>query len=55
MKVAVDSNVLVRAVVCDDRAQAEIAARWLRNSSLLIVALSALCELVWVLRRVYGF
>jgi predicted nucleic-acid-binding protein len=55
MKVAVDTNVLVRAVMRDDRAQAEIAAKWLRNSSLLVVALSALCELVWVLRRVYGF
>lgn len=55
MRVAVDSNVLVRAVVRDDRTQAEIAAKWLRNSSLLVVAVSALCELVWVLRRVYGF
>ena len=55
MRVAVDTNVLVRAVVRDDRAQAEVAAKWLRNSSLLVVALSALCELVWVLRRVYGF
>jgi len=55
MRVAVDTNVLVRAVVRDDKAQAEIAAKWLRNSSLLVVALSALCELVWVLRRVYGF
>ena len=55
MRVAVDTNVLVRAVVRDDRAQAEVAAKWLRNSSLLVVALSALCELVWVLCRVYGF
>ena len=55
MKVAVDTNVMVRVVVRDDRAQAEIAAKWLRDSSLLAVALSALCELVWVLRRVYGF
>jgi len=55
MRVAIDTNVLVRAVVRDDKAQAEIAAKWLRNSSQLIVALSALCELVWVLRRVYGF
>lgn len=55
MKVAVDTNVLVRAVMRDDKAQAEIAAKWLRNSSLLVVALPALCELVWVLRRVYGF
>jgi predicted nucleic-acid-binding protein len=55
MRVAVDTNVLVRAVVRDDKAQAEIAAKWLRDSSLLAVALSALCELVWVLSRVYGF
>jgi predicted nucleic-acid-binding protein len=55
MRAAVDTNVLVRAVVRDDRAQAEIAARLLRNSSLLAVTLPALCELVWVLRRVYGF
>ena len=55
MRVAVDTNVLVRAVVRDDRAQAEIAAKWLRDSSLLAVALSALCELVWVLSRLYGF
>ena len=55
MRVAVDTNVLLRAVVRDERAQAEIAAQWLRNSNLLVVALSALCELVWVLRRVYGF
>jgi predicted nucleic-acid-binding protein len=55
MRVAVDTNVLVRAVVRDDRAQAEIASKCLRNSSLLVVALSALCEFVWVLRRVYGF
>jgi predicted nucleic-acid-binding protein len=55
MRVAVDTNVLVRAVVRDDKAQAEIAAKWLRDSSLLAVALSALCELVWVLSRLYGF
>ena len=55
MRVAVDTNVLVRALVRDDKAQAEIAAKWLRNSNLIAVALSALCELAWVLRRVYGF
>jgi|ERR1700722_9010156 len=55
MKAAVDTNVLVRAVVRDDKAQAEIAAKLLRNSDLIGVAVSALCELVWVLRRFYGF
>jgi len=55
MKATVDTNVLVRAVVHDDRTQAEIAAKCLRNSDLIAVASSALCEFVWVLRRVYGF
>lgn len=55
MRLAVDTNVLVRAVVRDDKPQAEIAAKCLRGSKLIAVALSALCELAWVLRRVYGF
>lgn len=55
MKIAVDTNVLVRAVVRDDRMQAEAAARVLRNASLVAVAVSSLCELVWVLRSVYRF
>ena len=54
MKIAVDTNVLVRAVVRDDKMQAEVAARVLRNASLVAVAVSSLCELVWVLRRNYG-
>ncbi len=55
MKVAADTNVLVRAVVRDDKAQGEIAARLLRNAKLIAVAVPSLCELAWVLRRVYGF
>ena len=55
MKIAADTNVLVRAVVRDDNMQAEVAARVLRNASLVAVAVSSLCEFVWVLRSVYGF
>jgi predicted nucleic-acid-binding protein len=54
VKIAVDTNVLVRAVVRDDKMQAEVAARVLRNASLVAVAVSSLCELIWVLRRKYG-
>ena len=54
MKITVDTNVLVRAVVRDDKAQAEAAARVLRSANLVAVAASSLCELVWVLRRRYG-
>jgi predicted nucleic-acid-binding protein len=54
VKIAADTNVLVRAVVRDDKMQAEAAARVLRNASLVAVAVSSLCEFVWVLRRMYG-
>jgi predicted nucleic-acid-binding protein len=55
VKIAVDTNVLVRAVVRDDKIQAEAAARLLRSANLVAVAISSLCELVWVLRRKYEF
>lgn len=55
MRIAVDTNVLVRAVVRDDPAQAEAADRVLKGASLIAVAIPCLCEFVWVLRRVYGF
>lgn len=55
VKIAVDTNVLVRAVVRNDPAQADIAARALTDADLIAVALPCLCEFVWVLLRVYGF
>ena len=55
MKVTVDTNVLVRAVVQDDPVQATAAAKILRDAELIAVALPCLCEFVWILRRVYGF
>lgn len=55
MKIAVDTNVLVRAVVRDDPAQAGAAAKVLAEAELIAVALPCLCEFVWVLRRVYDF
>lgn len=55
MKISVDTNVLVRAVVGDDPAQAATAAAILTDAELVAVALPCLCEFVWVLLRVYGF
>jgi predicted nucleic-acid-binding protein len=55
MRLAVDTNVLVRAVVQDDPVQAGIAAKVLAEAELIAVALPCLCEFVWVLCRVYGF
>lgn len=53
MKVTVDTNVLLRAFLRDDAAQARTASRVLRDADLIAVSLSSLCELVWVLRRLY--
>ncbi len=55
MKLSVDTNVLVRALVRDDPKQGRAAAKLLLEAELIVVALPCLCELVWVLRRVYGF
>ena len=55
MKIAVDTNVLVRSVVRDDARQARAADKALKSASLIAVALPCLCEFVWVLRKVYGF
>jgi predicted nucleic-acid-binding protein len=55
MKLTVDTNVLVRAVVGDDPVQAPIAAQVLTDAELIAIPLPCLCEFVWVLRRVYGF
>ena len=55
MKVTVDTNILVRAVVRDDAKQAEAAANLLQDAELIAVSLPCLCEFVWVLRRVYNF
>jgi predicted nucleic-acid-binding protein len=54
MRITADTNVLVRAVTRDDPAQAETAAKLLTEAELVAVALPCLCELVWVLSRVYG-
>lgn len=55
MKITVDANILVRAVVCDDPAQASAAAKVLTDAKLIAVAMPCLCEFVWVLLRVYDF
>ena len=53
MKVTVDTNVLVRAVMLDDTVQARAAAKLLREANSIAIALPNLCEFVWVLLRVY--
>ena len=55
MRITADTNVLVRAVVVDDPAQSQAAIAALRGAEQIAVTVPALCELVWVLRRVYAF
>ena len=55
MKVTADTNVLVRALVQDDPEQAKAATDLLESAELIAIPVPVLCELVWVLRRAYGF
>jgi predicted nucleic-acid-binding protein len=55
MRITADTNILVRAVVGDDKKQAHAAAKLLKEAELIAVTLPCLCEFVWVLRRVYQF
>ena len=54
MKIAVDTNVLLRALVADDAAQSARAVSALEGAESVAVSLQALCEFVWVLSRRYG-
>jgi predicted nucleic-acid-binding protein len=53
VKITVDTNVLVRVLLNDDAAQADAARRLLSRAELIAIPLPVLCELVWVLRRLY--
>lgn len=53
MKITADTNVLVRAAVQDDPHQARLAARILERAEVVAVPVPAICEFVWVLRRIY--
>jgi predicted nucleic-acid-binding protein len=55
LRIAVDTNVLVRAVLDDDTTQAAQARSVLVGAELIAIPTGAFCELVWVLRRGYGF
>ena len=55
MKITVDTNVLVRAVVRDDPKQARVADKVLKEATLIAVSLPCLCEFVRVLRKLYRF
>ena len=55
VKIAVDTNVLVRAAVRDDVQQADAATKLMTRAKMVAIAVPSLCEFVWVLRSVYRF
>lgn len=53
MKLTVDTNILVRAFVEDDEAQAAIAKALLGKATLIAISIPVFCEFAWVLGRSY--
>ena len=55
MRIAVDTNVLVRYLTWDDEGQATEAARAIEGADAIVAPTIVLCELVWVLKRAYRY
>jgi predicted nucleic-acid-binding protein len=53
LRIAADTNVLLRAAIRDDPDQARLAAELLLRAEVIAVTLPVLCEFVWVLTRGY--
>jgi predicted nucleic-acid-binding protein len=53
VRIALDTNVLVRFLTWDDEAQAAQAAEVIETASAIVLPTIVLCETVWVLRRAY--
>jgi predicted nucleic-acid-binding protein len=53
MKITADTNILVRAITGDHVEQSNAAKAALERAELVVVSISALCELVWVLSQGY--
>ena len=53
MKITADTNVLLRLVVPDDPTQQKIAVETLKKADAVAVSVHSLCELSWVLERLY--
>jgi predicted nucleic-acid-binding protein len=53
VRIAVDTNVLLRDALHDDPRQTPIASRTLQSAELVVVPTATLCEFVWVMRRLY--
>jgi predicted nucleic-acid-binding protein len=54
LKITADTNVLVCALMRDDKQQASAAEKLLSSAEVVAVPSAVLCELFWVLSRSYG-
>jgi predicted nucleic-acid-binding protein len=48
-----DTNVLIRAVLDDDKVQSRASRLALRSADQVVISRHALCEMVWLLRQRY--
>jgi len=53
VRITADTNVLLRAAMCDDPGQAAAAMEVMRAATLVAVPSLVLCEFAWVLKRAY--
>lgn len=53
MRIAVDTNVLVRFLAWDEAEQSALAAQAIKAAESVAISTLVLCETVWVLRRAY--
>jgi predicted nucleic-acid-binding protein len=54
MKIAADTNVLLRNVLQDDPVQSRQARKALESADLVAISTPVFCEFVWVLRHLYS-
>jgi predicted nucleic-acid-binding protein len=53
MRITADTNVLLRLILADDEMQSLIAVETMERANLVAVSVHALCELAWVMERLY--
>jgi len=54
VKIAADTNVLVRLIIVDDETQHRLAIETMEAADVVAVSAHSLCELAWVLGRRYA-
>lgn len=54
MRIAVDTNVLLRVILAEDMNQHHLAIQALEDAEDVILSSVVLCETAWVLKRTYG-